>query len=37
MNEVRVVTYEIEGVLNWGGVVHGSEEVMLQSENACLL
>ena len=27
------VTYEVEGVLNWGSVMHWSEEMVLKSKN----
>ena len=30
------ITYEIEVVFDWGGVVHWSKEVMFQSQNAHL-
>lgn len=30
-------TYDVERVLNWGFVVHGSEEVPLKLEDADLL
>ena len=30
-------TYEVEGVLDWGGVVHWSEEMVFEGENDNLL
>ena len=31
------MSYQVEGVLNWGGVVHRSEEMIFESQNNNLL